>query len=258
MPQEIPLANAVQVAVVLSMVSNCLYGRGIGDVSCKYTLSFSPSSPAFGIWLLIYVGAVVSSMAQLVAYDFDEIIFAKGWTLFFYALAWGLATLWTPVFAQNTGPFLIAAAVLLCGTAACATLATAIENPWSDGVQEVKRWLIGLPISLLAGWTLVAATLSVFIALKANDRVPDEPCDAPRERNSYSILDPLSDMPGGSYTPLLLSLAVSLLSFLIVDPVYPLPVAWAIAWMRPSAPNRWAFAVLLVSSATLLGTIYLF
>ncbi len=274
MPQEIPLTNAVQVAVIASIVSNFMYGRGIGDVSCKYTLSFSPSSPAFGMWFPIYTGAIVSTVTQIVAYDFDHAIFAKGWTLFLYSLAWGMAALWTPVFAQNTGRFLIAASVLLCLTSACATLATAIENPWSDvgnstatadswpnGGKEAKRWLVGMPISLLAGWTLVAATLSVGIAWKANDGIPDEPCESPRVREGYSIRDPLPDPKYGahvSYVPLFLSFAVGLLAFAIVDPIYPLPVAWAVSWMRPSVPNRWAFGVLVASSFSILGMVYYF
>lgn len=303
------MCAAVQAAIVLSIVSNCISGRGIGNVSCKYTLSFSPRNRAFAIWIVIYAQAIFFTLAQQVAQLLGEDIFAKEQTLLFYALAWAMAALWTPVFGQGTKVGLAIASSLLIASCAYATLAITTENPWGADKPYTTHWIIGLPLSLLAGWVFVAAALSFGIAWTANRAghqlspqnpqsghassqakgtlavpvaatVPcihritqtnselhvltaivivavDTPCE-PSRKKLRTLFDPIPAERRVTYAPLLLSLAAATLSLLTRDPVYPLPVAWAVLWMQPSWINRAGFVVLVISSAAVLCTVYVF
>jgi hypothetical protein len=241
LPLEIPLLLGLAATVILSVVSNGLYGRGIGDVSCKYRLDFSPSAPAFGIWALIYGGAVATATVQLTSSSSTTPVFAKKDSITLYALAWLFAALWTPVFTRQTGLMLILAAALLCATAALSLSAAIIENGWEDPLETpLKPWLISAPISLLAGWTTVASALSIGIAYKANDNDPDVCEFYPRNMN---ILTSTANPGRIELAPLLIALVVGAIALRVSDPILPMPVAWAIFFTYPNYGSWAGFVV---------------
>ena len=227
---------AVFVGVVASVVSNGAFGRGIGDVSCKYTQRFSPSNEAFGIWLPIYL---LTLSPMVLAFQSN----APPLSNLSYALAWLSAALWTPMFTSGTRSGFIWAAFFL-GLAATFALVAVFSSKLWDGVRDTPlQATTACAYAWLAGWTIVAFALSIGIAYQANDGVPDV---CKREvRVSYTILGPI-DPSHQTLVPLLLSCAVSATSVLLPDPTLPMPLLWAIFWMHPSYMNRVAFAILLV------------
>lgn len=207
-----------------------VFGRGIGEVSCKYHLNYSPATNAFRIWGLIYSSAIVTVIAQWASH-----MFADPRANFLYASAWLCASLWTPFFTADKKWTHIVASIVLCVCASCAIGAVVVERAWHHGVEERKRWYIAAPFSLLAGWTLTAAALSVGIAYEANDDAPDDDCKS--ERSGYNILNTQINDVNYSFAPLVISVVVFIVSVLLSDPILPLPVFWGVFHMIPSKPN---------------------
>lgn len=241
LPVEIPELIGLLVAVLLSSISNGLYGRGIGDISCKYRLDFSPSSPAFGIWALIYTFAVLTAVLQLYAYSTNVEFFANKTAINLYTAAWACATLWTPFFTAQTGFSLIVAAVLLTATASLALSASTIQNGWAsvNSGDARKPWFMDTAFSLLAGWTTVASVLSVGIAWKANDAVPDVCQYYPRRGNL--LTSPFDQ--SFEFALVFIAASVSAIAAWVPDPILPLPVAWAIFFTNPNYGSWTAFII---------------
>lgn len=241
LPVEVPELLGLSAAIVLSVVSNGLYGRGIGDVSCKYRLAYSPSAPAFGIWALIYAGAITTTTVQLTSLSTASTLFAQKTSIILYALAWFCAALWTPVFTAQTRVTFVLAAALLCATAGFSLAAAIVDNAWADPTQNpLAPWIISAPFSLLAGWTAVASVLSIGIAYKANDDEPDVCEMYPRDIN---ILTSQREPGAFEAAPVLVASVVGAVSIWIPDPILSIPVAWAIFYMRPNYGTWLAFVV---------------
>jgi len=224
---------AVFVCVVASIASNGAFGRGIGDVSCKYTQRFSPSNEAFGIWLPIYL---LTLAPMLLAFQSN----APALSNLSYAFAWLSASLWTPAFTTQTRQGLTWAAVFLALTATFALAAVFSSRLWNGVKENPLQAATASAYAGLAGWTTVAAALNVGIAYQANDDLPDV-CKRDNQ-GTYTIfgaIDPAYQTP----VPLILACVVSLASTLLPDPALPIPLVWAIFWVHPSYMNYAAFAI---------------
>ena len=222
--------------IVLSIASNSAFGRGVGDVSCKYTQRFAPSNEAFGIWLPIYLLAFLMLFEQAVL---TQRVHLVSNTL--YGLAWLFASFWTPTFTTNT-PIAMTLAALFLALTSFFSLAAVLSS---------RLWLVSTSLltacaySLLAGWTLVAASLNVAIAYAANDNNPDPECPN-TSSESYNLFGDRNSM-FVTVVPLLLTILVTPISISLNDPVLTIPIWWALFWGHASFYNYVAFAVASIS-----------
>jgi hypothetical protein len=244
----VQIVNLLTVAsqIVLSLVSNGAFGRGIGDVSCRYTQRFSPSNEAFGIWLPIYTLSFLIFAEQLMP-SFFGIKNDVGVPLIpnvLYGLSWMCAAFWTPAFTTNTPQGMIWAAVFLALTSLFSLTAVLSSRLWST-----SSWVTASAYSSLAGWTLVAASLNVGIAYSANDNKPDPECSDSAD-SSYDILGPI-DSQYQTIVPLVLAIIIAPIAVYLPDPVLPMPVWWALFWNHASYYNYIAFAI--VSAAIVVS-----
>lgn len=243
----------VAYCVVLSLVSNGVFGRGIGDVSCSYTQRFSPSGPAFGIWLPIYLFSGLMIIEQLRNAQAESGAIENGQIMVvqnaFYSMSWLCAAGWTPAFTAGTGTGMLIAAILLCLTAAFALAAVFSENRWGW-----SSWVTAAAYSSLAGWTTVAAAINVAIAYQANYGKPNASCS--RYPDDYNIFSPI-EAKYETVVPLILASAVAVVAAALSEPVLGMPVAWAVYFMRPSYYNYAAFAISLIGVAVAIArTLY--
>lgn len=247
------MTGLVAASVAASVSSNSVFGRGIGNTSCQYRMSFSPSRRAFGIWGIIYPMSVASLVEQGVTHAAASEPLPPPGAVGLYALSWLASAFWVPTFSAKTGGSLAAAAAFLCCTASFSLAATFYASPWTSSPNEARRWVTGVAYSSLAGWTTVASALNIGIAAKAND--PSYAPTCVRSPEDYTIL---SDIKTGenSLVPLFLSCAIAVPSILVPDPILPIPVAWAVFFMRPSYWNYAALALLVSSVGASFVRVY--
>jgi hypothetical protein len=243
----------VAYCVVISLVSNGVFGRGIGNASCSYTQRFSPSGPAFGIWLPIYIlsGLLILEQSMYGQTELDNIENGRIMVVqnAFYSVSWLCAAGWTPAFTAGTATGMLIAAILLCLTAAFALAAVFSEGRWSW-----SSWVTAAAYSSLAGWTTVAAAINVSIAYQANYGKSNESCS--RYPNDYNIFSPI-EAKYETVVPLILAVTVSVVAASLSEPVLGMPVAWAIYFMRPSYYNYAAFVISLIGVVVALArTLY--
>lgn len=247
-------------ALVISMLSNVVFGSSIGSVSCKYTLSYSPSSAAFAIWLLIYATAFYSVFFQLVGTSYfhidDTNYYADYKSNLFFALAWFFASLWVPVFSIDEKWSHVLAAMLLCLCASFALAAMVVDGSWSG--KGRNKWANAAAFSLLAGWTLTAFTLSLGIAYQALYNCENlDDCDD--LESDYNLINTLDTSRYYSYfpVPFILAIPVALLAVWMSNPIFPLPLAWAIFFMQYTHFNFLALLILVGSSVNALIQLYI-
>ena len=257
LPTGVPLVAGIFIATMMSVISNFLYGRGVGDISCMYQLKYSPSREAFAVWALIYATCGVTIAGQYIAHDVGDPIFASDGGNAFYAMAWLCAAFWTPLFTTNTPFAHLCASLVLCLCSTLALTATAFENAWGPGGDERRRWVICMPFALLAGWTLTAAALSVGIAwLAYNAESDDEPCSE-NYRSGLRLLSwPSTWTHPPHWLPIGLAVGVGYSCVVAREPIVPLPVAWGIFWMPPTVPNAAAFLILVGASVWVFVLVY--
>lgn len=241
----------IGVCVLGSVLSNLVFGRGIGDVSCGYRIRFSPSARAFSIWGVIYALALGTVLEQALGNAIGAGSPAPTLANGCYALAWLCAAAWTPCFTARPPGGLVAAAFALTCTAALSLTAVLTGSVWRVPNHEARRWVTGSAFSTLAGWTCVASALNAAIAFKALQGEPAA-CKYP---DGYDILSPM-DAADATPVPLILSFMIGTLSILTRDPVLPLPVLWALWHMRPSWFNYTAFGLLGVCACVALARAY--
>ena len=257
---------AVLSATILSLLSSAIWSRNVGETSCAWRTNYSPDGRAFVIWGIIYVGAIVVTVAQLTA-TFG--VFDWGVNLL-WGLAWTCCALWVPLFDAESPSALLAAMVAIVAGAGFATVAAWMSQIWilepgEPPDKRLQQLALGWPLTLLAGWLTAASAINVGIALMANDATASQPCVKvnPRRsdesegdyRNRRRVLyrEAYASAPvQPSFVPLLLAAAVAGLSMLIRDPLYPLPLAWAILNL-PSFPSCVGLASLLVCGCGSVG-----
>lgn len=169
-------------------------------------------SPVFGVmWGLIFlsqfvivVAGLVEALAGVVVED-DVAFFSQAGCVGGALL---LASVWTPMFTINAAWAFVISSILLLTTAALATTGAIVGQPFSQ-----PEWLavfFGCSTSFFAGWTLVAAALSVGIVTRAYNRGVNAP-------EGVEI--------GISYFPLALAVIVLVLAILFANPIVPAPLA---------------------------------
>lgn len=269
---------AVLSSTILSLLSSAIWSRNVGETSCAWRTSYSPDGRAFAIWGAIYIGTVTVAIAQLTG---NVPVFDWGVSLL-WSLSWTCCSLWVPLFdAESPGALLAAMLAILLG-AACATGASWFSEMWrldsatgaSSGVssdQRLQHVVLGLPLTILAGWLTAASAINVGIAWKANNSNASKTCvriaakkDGESEseyrnrrrvkyREAYALAPVQS-----SIVPLLLAAGVGLLSFLMRDPVYPVPLIWAILNLAefPSCVSVASLFVCVCGSAGAISIIF--
>tara|TARA_B110000046_G_C12971987_1_gene389338 strand:- start:457 stop:1215 length:759 start_codon:yes stop_codon:yes gene_type:complete len=250
---QITFIEAVFVTCALSIASNVFFGATLGNVSCKYHLTYSPSTEAFAIWSVIYLLGFITIFSQWAS---DNLMLADPYANLFYSVAWLSAAIWTPIFVTDKKCSHILAAFVLCVCGGCALTAAVIEHSWQRGVEERRRWYIGAPFSMLAGWTLCAAAISIGIAKQANgNNTPHTDCTS--ERRGYNMFNTNINTESYSYAPFFLATIATILSSILPDPILPIPVMWCIFHMKSSYLNCAGFLLLTAGCLIAIARIYL-
>lgn len=234
---------------VLGVVLNA--NRRVGDTACAWRLSYSPASPAFGIWAVIYIWTIGSIVGQLAKGYTAPTYLAEPQTSYLMGLAWLLVGLWGLTFgrgADRDRPAYIAlAAFVLAAASVVAMGAVVVEHSW----RSMDAWRIvgvGVPYSLFAGWLCVATTLNIGIAVESASRPPDYRCErGPRRYSTLLRADPIDARAWSSWVPLLVSILLSAAAFVIADPVLVVPPFVAVWFMKGHFKNWVALEVLVVS-----------
>ena len=212
-------ASLIGAGIVASLVSNTAFGSEIGRTSQTIDIGISPRGPAFSIWFLIYANLVATAIFSL--YVALPRLFALG--LFASLLS---TAAWVPLF---TAGHFVSASLTLGVALACALTALAQTGPLlQPGLVRALCAKVGPAI--FGGWLLCATTLGAAIAAK-----------------SKGATIPV-------WTPVLLAVLASAIAVAIRDPVFLLPVAWALAWMPGS---RFTALGLLLLGFSVLFVIYL-
>jgi tryptophan-rich sensory protein len=255
MEEELVALIVLACAYVGCMLSLCVWGTGIGGTSRRVELAYMPASRAFGIWSVIFLSAIVSILVQLMQLGRGEHPVSAN-TNAFHAGAWLSAALWAPFFTRLQALEVAAAALIFCVACSCAGAYSLRGAPWQ------VRVLHGTPLSLLAGWTLAAAALSVGIAVLARKPRAVKPVSSsdpesglqpsPTMRRDYSIIK--ADRPlratDNTPIPLVLALGASTLALAANDPVLPLSTLVAVFFQRPTCYAVTSAAVLLAVAVT--------
>lgn len=253
----------------LSIASLCVWGINVGDGACAWRVPYSPRSGAFRIWSIIYSTTVVLCILQLakVVPTFD-IVASTLW-----AVAWLLCAVWVPLFDASSPTSLIMASVAIGTAAATATAAAWRAEAWLwVGDSTRPRGVLGLPLSLLAGWLLAASSIAAGVAIKANapnaqstcvlvPRVPGETERAYQRRRRRRYREAFEATPvEESFVPVPLAVGAATLAVLARDPILTLPVAWALVYQRtfPGVVTVGAIALCACGSAGALVHVFRF
>ena len=218
--------------ICVSLLLYFLFGRGIGEISDRYRLSSSPAKQAFGIWGVIYSSLIVSSIYQIITSTnspdveggsdtntstFNAIKYSTGASLF-------LAGAWVPLFTRDTDTFQwISSFVLL---ASVLPILITLSMPISER-KKMDYLFVVVPSSLYAGWLIVATCLSFGISV----------------RRSFQYDLSISTLG-------IIGWCVSLLSYLLKNPILPLPLVWALIFVNGSLSNSITFSSLLALTTT--------
>ena len=245
-------------AAALSLASSAVWSRNIGETSCKWRRPYSPDGRTFIVWTVIYTTTLASCAAQLTG----QVPVLGWWTNFFWALAFALCAVWTPLFDGESPEALRAAASVLLAGAAAAVMGVAEERAWMNKELRLELTLLTAPLGLLAGWLCVAAALGWGISNAALDPLvgPLEECRVPPRRKDESqaqyrarrrvlYRQAYARMPAEvSIVPLGIAAAVAWLAALVPDPLLVVPTAWAVVNLK-AFPSCMYLAALLVLSA---------
>jgi len=223
----------------VSVLGNSVWGGTIGNVSCRYRLSYSPYNEAFGIWLVIYPWFFACVFFQFF-YRFDPIKFyvAKFSSNLCMCVSWASSGAWTFFFGTGDSPNpeigLGMATFFLLLAATTAMSAVFIEQGFRVDSTITQIFTVSIPFSLYAGWLIVAASINVgiFITIqRTNDTDTIGLCErSPTNPSQPDIPNPRSWIDAS--LPLVLATAVSVVSVSQSDPVLLVPIVWAIALMK--------------------------
>ena len=196
----------------LSFTSNVIFGSKIGFISSEYDTGFTPKSPAFAIWSLIYIGLIATGISEIIGSDLTD--------LYTYMLFAALICMsaWVPAFIMSN--FVLSTGFLwmaTCLSCICARL----TNQFTNG-DIIVILCINVPTALLAGWLIVASSLGTLIVLK---------------KNNYSI-------PWTS--PILIANLIGTIGIAIQNPVLFVPGIWAIALMKCTRTTITALILVLI------------
>lgn len=244
-PIGIPIVAGLAVACGFTFLSHGLWvGGKYSSLECRYSPSWAPDNPAFGIWGLIALSVIVSCLTQYAAYSASEDAWAAPEATALLAGGFFFASAWAPFFAygQRRVIYYSVAAVLLVISAAF-TLAAVVVERLVKTDENLLRWGLVEPcFGLTAGWVCVAASLSVGIAYRSATSSGE--CDEYEFPDKYNLFtDPVPGVPT-TPVPLLLSLALGAASIAVSDPFLTIGPLVAVVYMPTSSLNWVAFVLL--------------
>lgn len=235
----------VLAAAALSFGASWVWKCDIGEAACKWQQSYSPKRTAFKIWFLVYALTGASCVAQLTG----RVLVLDGWTSALWAFALAFTAGWPPLFSDsNSVDALHAAAGQLFVATAATLLALANECAWQSDESRAELALLTAPLSLLAGWLVVATALGIGIAEDAAANPSGRPeCAGYKYKSRDDRQQLFADFPRrGTWVPSLVCLAVSLLSIALQDPVLLAPVAWFVLMQTKLLTSSYCVTLLLV------------
>ena len=251
----------VLAALVASVVVQGSIGRTIGDVACGWRLSYSPASPAFAIWGLIYAGNAVAIVVQIVdSVKGIDTYAAAPWVNYLFAWAWLQTGVWVCFFGGTAGGArkvgITVAAFIIVSAAMTATGAVCIEGFW----RRRDAWAIaavGVWYSLFAGWLCVASALGIGVAWAANTRPFDAQCtrqSREERRRTYNTFV-RAGVDERSCVPLLVAILISIPTFLVPDPALAVPAIVGIYFVKGHFKNWLALELLTVTTVAALVSV---
>ena len=178
------------------------------------------SSPIYGaIWSFIYAGEFVFAVSLLVAAAQGRIS-SDSRRLFVHAAcvfsALLVSSLWSPLFAERKRWCFLMASVVLVFTAVVAMMGAVVAKPFFDD-EEWFESIGGAVTSVFAGWTTVAAALSIGIVTRVYNRGLDK--GASNEDES-------------SFFPLVLSVLLAVIAIVFANPILPVPLFVALFFVK--------------------------
>lgn len=225
----------------LSVLGNWLWGGMIGDVSCRYRLSYSPYNQAFGIWLVIYPWFFASVLFQFL-HSFDSTTFyVTGFASnLLMCVSWASSGAWTFFFGTGDSPNpavgLGLATFFLLLAALTAMSAVFVEQGFRPDASVTRILTVSVPFSLYAGWLAVAASINVGIfvtvqTINGTDMIGL--CERPPTNSQPVIPDPRGWADAS--IPLVLAIIISTIAISQSDFVTVIPILWAVYWMKRDA-----------------------
>ena len=235
-------AGIVAAGLVCVFSSSALFPtkNGIREVSEKNPVPWSPrglfgkgdgaKSPVFGImWgsifftqfvfsVAIFVYAVLQRDVSDVQSMWNQCACVAGSLL--------MASVWTPLFSEERKWTFLVSSILLVSTAFVSTCGAILAQPFFT-----SEWYLifgGVSTTILSGWSIVAAGISIGVVTKVYNHGLNVP-----ERN---------DSQTSSLFPLVLSIITSILSILFANPVFPIPLLVTLIFI-PKILSDWKIFV---------------
>ena len=240
-------AAALALACVVFSYVAVVCNAGRWEASMRnYSSTLQPDGWTFSIaWLLIYTTSLISLVAQLLNLHPDVSLHtASAEANFCYAGAWLGCALWVYVVAVERADVdrpqrhLVFASVTLVAAAAFALVATGLERSVRSG-DAARIAVVGFPYGIFAGWLVVAAVLSVDIAVAharatgADGGGENDDVEGPRILFASTGGTPTSSSSSSRERAVVVTaaLGVGVAAGLLPDPFFPLPLAFAISRM---------------------------
>jgi hypothetical protein len=230
-------------------------GNVIGDVSCRYRLSYSPRNGAFGIWGVIFPWHFASIFFQFLANIAPNTFYASKFeTNVMIGISWAASGVWTFFFSTSDSPDPSAglgfAAFFLLVAAVSAFSAVFLEGGFQPGASVAQILTCSIPFSILAAWLTVAASINMGVFVKSvNISSSESPPTC--ERDPVNTNEPLIPEPESwvdLLLPAFLAVAISAVAISQSDLVLTLPVFWAIFFMRQDLVKQISMGVLVAST----------
>ena len=236
-----PVVNLLGLTVcVLSLF---VFRQNIYWLSCKYSVSYSPSNGIFAIWGIIFLASGFSIVQQML-YDANPSTFyvAKFETNALIACAWVCSGAWCGFFrvvhSSAQSAVLGVAASLLVAASGCGVAAEATEGAFLANSTAPRVLFVGVPNSIFSGWLVVAASVGIGIFVNSTlDATDDDLRCEPKNgmgrrgrRRGFVAPDARSCVE--RYAPLMVSVPVAVFAGLRRNFVFPLPLLAALLAMR--------------------------
>lgn len=216
----------------------------IGAITRKNPVPWAPrkfggangKSPIFGLmWSVIFLSQFGFAVAIFIhALRQNEVSDAPSLFNQCACIAGGLvlASVWAPLFTTNKKWSFVWASVLLCTTSVMATVGAVVAKPFF--VAEWYNLVGGVSTTIFAGWTLVAAGLSIGIVTRVYNRGIGT-----REQTDVTETS--------SFSPLFLSVVTGILSTVFANPVFPIPLFVTLFFVQGITSWRiWGAAIVCV------------
>lgn len=244
------------IGMAVCVLSIWVTGNEIGEISCRFRLSYSPGNGAFAIWSVLFPWHFVSVFVQFLANFYPESLYSARFEAnLLMGLAWVASGAWVAFFTSAKEPDsafnLGFAALALLVAMATAFSAVFLEQGFRETANAAQILSVSVPFSLLAAWLAVAASISIGIFLKSvGPGAGDLECV--REPGSREPLVPEPSSWLEASAPLWVSLCVAIIALVQFDIVVVLPIAWAVVFMKDSLFRTASLTILSIGEVAVL------